>query len=245
MFKVKKKNGFLFNCTKWLVHLIRGGKPTIINLNEDGKIPEGSIIIANHNGASGPMSYKTFLAPPAMMTWGAHQMCENYKSRRRYLIDVFYGQKLGFGKKRAWISGTLFAIVSGAFYSMAGIIPVYYDNRLRRTYEYSFECLKENVNVMIFPENSDNGYKEILEDDFHPGYLHFAKLWSKKIKKEVPIYTYFYSKKEHTIVIGKPHYISEIEAQYGKDGVNTFFREYMNKIGYDYILSKRKKTSEE
>lgn len=239
-FKVKKGNNTIDKILLFIIKkIIKKGKPTeIVDLNDNnGIIPNTSIVIGNHSGASGPMTYRAFLTPPDMMTWGAHQMLEGYASRRRYLIDVFYGKKLKFSKARAWISGTLFAMVSKLIYKSGGILPVYYDTRLRRTYDYSMQCLNNECSVLIFPENSDNGYKEVLEDEFHPGYIRFAKVWARK-NVEKPIYTVYYSKKHNKMVIGKPFYVSQLENDLGEDGVNEFFRNYMNEIGRKYVLSK-------
>ncbi len=216
-----------------IIHIIRK-RPKIISV-DGGKIPENSIFIGNHSGASGPMTYRTYLAPPYMMTWGAHQMCEGYRSRRRYLIDIFYGKKLGFGKVRAWVSGTLFAIVSKMIYKRAGIIPIYYDNRLKTTFELSLDALENGVSVLIFPEDSDVGYKEILEREFHPGYISFARLSAKHFGKEFPVNTFYYHKQKSVIILGKPHYISELSKTMNKQEINRYFRKYMMSLYYDYI----------
>lgn len=232
-YKIYKKNNWLASVLQFIVKHILRRKMRVINLNEE--MPHGSIFIGNHSGASGPMCYKAFLTPPAMMTWGAHQMCENYRSRRRYLVDIFYGQKLGYGKTRSKISGTLFGLVSGLIYWSAGIIPVYYDNRLKKTFTWSIKCLEEDVNVLVFPENSDQGYKDVLLDDFHPGYISMTRLAEKKLGRELPVYTLYHSKKDNVIIIGKPHYISELSKTMSRDEINDFFRNYMNSLYTEYI----------
>lgn len=227
-FKIKYRDGFGVRFMKWVVRLFKR-RPEIIDLN-GCDIPAGSIIIANHSAASGPMTYRTFLTPPMMMIWGAHQMCGGYFRRRRYLVRVFYGQKLGYGKLKAWICGTAFAIVSGWFYRSAGIIPVYYDNKVKQTFANSLACLKENVSVLVFPENSSGGYKDTLEEPMFGGYITLAKMSAKLDGGERPVYTMHYSKKNNRIVIGKPHYVGELLKTMTKDEVNEYFRLYLNSL---------------
>lgn len=226
-FSKRQKDNFSARFIKWVIRRFKR-RPKVINLNGDELPPGGSILIAQHSAASGPMTYRTFLAPPPMMIWGAHPMCEGYRARRRYLIDIFYGQKLGFGKFRAWICGTLFAIVSRWIYDSAGVIPVYYDNRAKQTFSNSIKCLKEKISLLIFPENSTGGYNEVINESFHAGYITLAKLAFKFSGTDTPVYCMNYSKKCNCVVIGKPLYVNEMLKTMHKDEVNEYFRTYMN-----------------
>ena len=223
---------------KWFVRHFKR-RPTIISLGEEAVPAAGSIIIANHSGASGPMNYRTFLSPPPMMIWAAHGMCSGYRERRRYLIDIFYGQKLGYGKVRAWVSGTLFAIFSRFIYDSAGVIPVYYDGRAKQTFTQSVEVLKEGISVLIFPENSSEGYKEEVEE-FFGGYITLARAAARSLKKEPPVYCMSYSKKRNSIVIGAPMYVSELFKTMSKSEINEHFRTYLNSLKQYYPEKKRK-----
>jgi len=235
-FKVKKKENLLGSILRGVVKIIKR-KMKVVNLNDS--LPEGAIMIANHSGASGPMTYRRFLTPPSMMVWGAYQMLEGYRERRRYLIDIFYGQKLGYSKKRSKVSGTLFGIVSRILYKTAGVIPVYYDNRLKETMRQSIACLDENVSVLIFPENAENGYQDFMSEDFYKGYITLSKIYKKHSGREVPVYTLYHSKADNVVVVGKPHYVSEIAAKHGKENVNRFFRNYMNELRENYVVKNR------
>lgn len=137
--KATKVNKYLKNYNKtrpaynFLSKVIRffSKKYSIIDLN-DGDIKQGSIFISNHSAANGPLKL-TLNFPYQLTPWGINNMCQGYKIRRRYLIDIFYRQKLKYGKFKSWIIGTLFAIISGYLYRNAGVIPTFEDSNLIKT----------------------------------------------------------------------------------------------------------------
>ena len=238
-FKVKTKDNFL---DKFLYGLLRifKRKPEFINLNEgaeNGKdLPQKCLMIGNHNGAGGPFTFRVFLKH-RLMSWGAHQMCEGFTSRRRYLYYTFYRQKLGWNRVKAFIMSYVFGVLSRPAYSYAGIIPTYFDSRLFHTYKYSMECLEKGISVFVFPEDATDGYKEYIER-FWPGFLHFAKLYYKRTGVDLPIYTLFYSKKPKTIVIGKPMYYQELLKEHTDEEILEIFRNYMNSL--NELIPKKK-----
>ncbi|MCL2847784.1 MAG: hypothetical protein FWE13_03430 [Firmicutes bacterium] len=242
-FKVKTRERLYDRLIRGLSRIIKR-KPKFINLNEgmelDGRdLPKQCMLIGNHNGAGGPYSFRTFMKRKRFMIWGAHPMCENYKSRRHYLYHTFYRQKLGWSKPRAKIMSWFFGSFSHIIYAHAGIIPTYTDGRLSRTFKYSFECLEKDVSVFVFPEDSSEGYKEQIEK-FWPGFLHFAILYYKRKGEDLPIYTCYYHKKPKTIVIGKPLYVQELLKENSKEEVLEIFRTYMNSLR-EYAVEDNKK----
>ena len=225
-FKVKK------SFTPW-GRFIRGicrvvkKKPALINLNDTG-VPPCSIMIGNHNGAGGPFNFRTFLHTYCM-TWGAHQMTEGFLSRYRYLNKIFYRRKLGYGPIKSFLFSIGFGIFSPLPYSVAGTIPVYYDNRVYKTFDYSMQCLQQNVPVMVFPEDSDAGYQEII-DRFHGGFLMLSKMYYRKHGVDLPIYTPRFNTKPKQIVIGKPMYYNEMAKTKTDQEILDIFRNYMNDL---------------
>jgi len=231
-FKVQTKDSPLTKFLTWLAKIFKR-KPNFINLNEgaaDGAdLEKRCILIGNHNGAGGPFTYRTFMNK-RFMTWGAHQMCEGFSSRRKYLYHTFYRQKLGWPKGKARFMSVFFGSIAGIFYRCAGIIPVYFDLRIAQTFKYSNECLAKDISVLITPEDSTEGYKEHIER-LWPGFLHFAKLHYKRYGTDLPIYTLYYSKKPKTIVIGKPMFYQELLKQgYSEEEITEKFRVYMNSL---------------
>ncbi|MDR3318539.1 MAG: hypothetical protein LBS99_03805 [Clostridiales bacterium] len=237
-FKVKEKRNLLDRFIFWLSRKIKS-HPKIINLN-DGPMPEKYIILGNHNGAGGPFSYRAFLPFEnyKFMSWGAYQMLENYFSRRRYLYKTFYVQKLHYGRIRSFIFSMLFATVSKTLYKMAGVLPVYYDTRVKYTLQYSMDCIEKNIPVLIFPEDAETGYKDYIER-FFSGFITLSKVHYAKYGTDLPIFTAVYVRnpakakrknKYKKIVIGKPMYLRELMQTRTRDEAAEAFRAYMNEL---------------
>ena len=76
------------------------------------------------------------------------------------------------------------------------------------TIKESIKTLKKNENIIIFPEDSTNGYQDVLVG-FHGG---FTTLASTALKEgmDLPIYVMYYQKKNHRFVVGKPIKYSEL-----------------------------------
>lgn len=135
-------------------------KPQILNLNEE--ISEKSILVANHSAMNGPVVYSLYF-PLFHATLGAYRMLGNYKSRFRYLRDVYFVQKRGMKKFPATLIASFEAIFSIFFYRGMKVLPSYDDARVVTTIKNSIACIDANVPVMIFPEDSSTGYHEKLK----------------------------------------------------------------------------------
>ena len=207
-------------------------KPQILNLNEE--ISEKSILVANHSAMNGPVVYSLYF-PLFHATLGAYQMLGNYKSRFRYLRDVYYVQKRGMKKFPATLIASFEAIFSIFFYRGMKVLPSYDDARVVTTIKNSIACIDANVPVMIFPEDSSTGYHEKLKS-FFPGFVGIAERYRKLHNGEdVNIYPIYYHKEKNKMVIGKPAKLSDYE---GMDRyqiadafckkVNDLFEKYVN-----------------
>lgn len=185
-------------------------KPDIINLN-DQELEGQALFIANHSAASGPFTYELFF-PRYFIPWGTHEMCGNYAMRWNYLYHVFYRQKLKYHKFKAFVLATGFACISKLLYDATGLIGTYRDARLKNTFQRSFDVLNHHIPILIFPENSANGYFD-KPSQFHSGFVSLAKLYYKKTNIDLPVYNVYYSKEKNKIVIDKPLKINSLLLQ--------------------------------
>lgn len=199
----KKKQPF-FSFIKRILRIFYK-KPKIVYLGE--KIRQPSIIISNHVSLKGPMIHELFLPVPTVK-WGAGEMLGNYKMRFKYLRDVFYMQKNGYGKVRSTILATFSAFFSKFFYKGMRVVPTWHDVRLFKTVSNSVKTLKGGTSILIFPENSSDGYHDILTE-FHQGFITLAESYYKKTKEMVPVYPVYYHKGESTLIVGSPRYVHE------------------------------------
>lgn len=203
MAEIKRK--FVFRNFKKIAKLFIK-KVNIINFND--MLEDRAIYVANHSGASGPLNYELYF-PKTLTPWGTHEMTENYKSRWNYLYHTFYRQKLRYKKFKSFCLATSFGLISKMLYNGTGLIPTYQDARLVGTFKKSFQVLNSNNALLIFPENSNEGYKEILEE-YNFGFIELAKLYYKKYKFDVPVYNIYFSKRHKTMVVDKPVFINKL-----------------------------------
>ncbi|MDD6302193.1 MAG: hypothetical protein PUA56_02635 [Bacillales bacterium] len=227
----KKKKPFFF-LVRWVVKLIFR-KPKIINFNNEELDPR-SIIISNHAKKTGPVILKLYY-PIFFCFWGAHEMLGTFKERFHYLRDIFYMQKQGYNKFVATIRGGFEAIFSYEFYKAMKVIPSYQDARLIDTVNYSIELLEHDIAVLVFPENSNDGYKEVLEE-FFPGFVLLSDKYYKKNHVDLPIYPTYFDKKRNIVYIGKKVYMQDyVKLGYDKKQIAEEFRSLVNKLYLDSL----------
>ena len=206
VYKVKKKRSFGF-------HLLRGflkifiRRPKLINPKNVG-LEKKAIYLMNHSGARGPIVFELYF-PVFSTPWGAHEMLGNYRQRWNYLYNVFYRQKLHWGKARAGFVATFFAIISKLVYGGAGLIGTYTDVRLIKTMHSSFAVLDEDISIVIFPEDSSHGYLDRCET-FNSGFVELSRLYFKKTGEDLPVYNVYYSRKQNKFIVGEPLKVNEM-----------------------------------
>jgi len=226
-FKVKKKFDIGDKCILALLKIVVK-KPQFINLNENEELPKRCILIGNHRSAIGPFTYRVHMKG-VFMVGSAHQVCENFRNRWNYLYHVFYRKKNNVPAIPAFIRSTLLGVFIGRLYKLAGALPIYFDSRLVLTFKYCLQVLEEDIPVAFFPENSDDGYFEIVKK-FNMGFLLIAKLYYEKHNEDVPIYTHHFASNPDRIITGKPMYYSELAKTHTDEEICEIFREYMNSL---------------
>ena len=237
--KKEKKQSILVRFLYFILRKIKK-QPIIVNLNE--QISERAIFVSNHSAANGPLTLSLYF-PKQFRPWGIYYMCQGYKSRWKYLYYVFYQQKLGWGKLKSFVVATLFSIISGVVYRAMEVIPSYTDGRLKSSIKMSIDHLELNQSILIFPENSDNGYHKVLTH-YNPGFVFLAEQFFKKHNVDVPIYTVYFSKTDNALIIDKPKYIQPlIKEGLNKDQIAEIFKERTNEL-YNLLLANLNKPAE-
>ena len=100
--------------------------------------------------------------------------------------------------------------LTNLFYKGLKLISTYKDSRLRKTLTESVEAIKNGENVVIFPENSEDGYLAELKG-FYAGFVLFAEQCLKQ-GIDVPIYVSYFKKSEKTYIFDEPIKFSELKA---------------------------------
>lgn len=207
-------------------------KPEIVNLNDS--LPQKAIFVANHCAMNGPLVYALHL-PVFHITWGAHQMMGNYKMRFHYLRDVYFIQKRGMKKFWASILASFEAAFSIFFYRGIKTMPTFTDGRMVSTIKNSITCLDNDVSVLIFPEDSSEGYHEILTA-FFSGFVSLAERYHKTHGEHAEIYPMYYSQTHNKLVIGKPQTLAHFP-EMNRRQIAEEFRKIVNSLYTEHICS--------
>lgn len=202
------------------------------------------IYLANHANKMGPVNYEVFF-PLYTVKWGAHQMLGRYSERRAYLRDVLYTQKNGMRKGKAAFKAFFEAYFSKFFYKGMKFLPTYPDMRLIKTVKKSVEVLDDNTALMIFPEDSNAGYKDEMTN-FFSGFVLVAESYFKKHGEDVPVRPVYMHKKKKLIAVGESVRLSELSAKgLDRNGVAEYMKVRVNEL-YSRIESgefdKKRKT---
>ncbi|MCM1289456.1 MAG: hypothetical protein NC132_02240 [Corallococcus sp.] len=205
-------------------------KPQIINLNK--AMPDKAIFVANHAAMSGPVVYSLYL-PYFHVTWGAYQMLGNYKMRYRYLRDVYFVQKRKMSKAGASALASFEAAFSIYFYKGIKVLPTYPDLRFVKTIKNSVACLNDGTSVLVFPENSSDGYREVISE-FYGGFVSLAERYRKTHGEDVNICPMYYSPRKNKIVIGKCSKLADYPNM-TREQVAEDFRRQVNNLYFEYI----------
>ena len=205
-----KKRKWWFKVLKKIMK-IRYKKVEFVYLGE--KIKNGSIILSNHEGTDAPMSLEIYLDSPIRM-WGAHEMNSGLIKLYKYQTRVYYHEKKGWNLHFARLFCLIASPLTNLFYKGLNLISTYKDARFIKTIRESVSAIKNGENIVVYPENSKNGYLKELEG-FFAGFVLLAEA-CKKEGIDVPIYVTYLKKSESVYVVDKPVMYSQLCSS-GKD----------------------------
>ena len=206
----KVKKGSIFYRALKSVAKIFFKKPEFIYL--DTKPDKSCLILCNHVGVKGPLNLEFYFDNTFNFRfWGTHEMADGLRSTYKYQTEIYFHQKRGWNLIIAKLFCIIAAPIATLFYKGLRIIPTYQDARLKTTLKTTLEEIKNGKNIVIFPENSNDGYHDVLTE-FHPGFTLVCKQ-CQKIGIDVPIYVAYYNKYNRTFVFDKPIKYSELVNQ--------------------------------
>ena len=199
-------------------------------------LPDKAIIVSIHAAKHGPIgiavSYPKFTA-----MWGHHAMLGSYKERFSYLRNVLYIQKLHKNKFVATLKALYEAVFSIFIYKGMKIIGTYTDMRLLSTVRNSMEVLDEGASVVIFPEDSSEGYFDEVRSAF-PGFVMLSMLYYKKTGEDVPVIPAYVSTGKKRFILGTPKYVHEMELSgMNKEEIADAIKEDINELYRNYIAT--------
>ncbi len=202
-----KKRKLYFRCLKRIMK-IKYKKPNFVYLGE--QITNGAIILSNHEGTDAPMSLELH-HPANMRMWGAHEMNSGLIKMYKYQTRVYYHEKKHWNLHLARIFCLIASPLTNLFYKGFNLISTYKDARLLKTIRESKESLIKGENIVIFPEDSTNGYLAELEG-FHEGFVLLCESCYKQ-GLDLQIFVSYYQKSTNTYVFDNPINYSQLKKE--------------------------------
>lgn len=224
-YRLPRRRQPFFAVVKWVM---RRFHKKIRTLSLDGTLDEKCLYLVNHANKYGPVLYETYF-PVYNVKWGAAPMLGKYGERKKYLRDVLYIQKNGYGRAKASFKAFFEAFFSQFFYKGMKMLPTYTDARLMKTVKKSVEVLNESA-VMIFPEDSNEGYFDEMRK-FFPGFVLVMDQYFRKNKTDIPVRAVYYSKRRSLMVVDTPCYLQDFVKQgLDREGIAEAMRERVNAL---------------
>lgn len=224
--KFKQKRSWWFRIIKKLMKG-RYKEPEFIYLGE--KPTKASIILSNHEGTDAPLSLEIYADYPIKM-WGTYEMNSGLITVYKYLANVYYHQKKHWNLFVSRVFCLLAAPLTYMFYKGLRQVSTYTDARFKTTLSKSIEAIQAGENIVIFPENSEDGYHAELKQ-FYAGFVMLARLCYKK-GIDVPIYVSYFKLNERQYVFDKPIFYSElIKKCANKEEIAEYLLERCNSLG--------------
>lgn len=135
-------------------------------------------------------------------------MNSGLKSVYKYLSDIYFYEKKHWNHTCARLFSIIAAPFANLFYKGMRLISTYPNSRFKSTITKSLEVLKDDQNLIIFPEDSRKGYYDKLSN-FFAGFVVLGNVCLKR-GEDLPVYLAYYKKKKKTFVIDKPIMFSEL-----------------------------------
>ena len=176
------------------------------------------------------MSLELYAQAPIRF-WGAYEMNSALPLLYKYQTKVYYHQKKHWPLFLARLFCIIASPVTYLFYRGLNLISTYPDARFSITIKESIKAIKEGDNVVIFPEDSSNGYKEEL-DGFFGGFVLLAERLYKKHGIDVPIYISYFRKKDLKYIVDAPiSYSTLIKDGKSREEIAALLLKRCNELG--------------
>ena len=220
----KPRKGFSFFLSMVFTRLL-SHKPKIVDFS-DG-FPNGPyIIISNHEGMKTPTKMVEYINHDFVF-WAHHSITSSFKELHDYLSKTYLHNKKHLPKWLSWLVASFIAPFIYRYYRSVRLIPVYRDLRSLSAIKTSTEALRDGQALVIFPEDSDTGYKTKIEI-FNNGYITLLEHLEKK-EMRIPLFICYLDKKHNTFYIDKPIFYKDLKDKYSSpDSISNYLREKMN-----------------
>lgn len=204
-------------------------KPKFLFIGENKEFEDRALYLCNHVGLYGPYGLELYF-PRQFKFWGIYLMAEGFKNRFYYLYNIHFHKINRVPKIFSFLVTLIAAPLMSLFYWGMQVIPTYPDARLIKTYRLSLQALNRNESIIIFPEDSNDGYNDVMTL-YYSGFYVLAK---KALEKgmDLSIYNLYYKRKKNTYIVDEPIKFSELlKITPDKESMAEFIKNRANALG--------------
>ncbi len=225
---IKPKNPkLLFRLYRGFIKLFKK-KVTFYHVGE--KLPQGTLILSNHESTKGPLAWELFYQTKIRLM-GNGEMNSGLRRLYNYQTKVYYHQKKHWNLLLARIFCLLASPLTYFFYKGLQLISIRDGFALRKTVDDAFHVLVDyKENTVIFPEDSSNGYLKELTA-FKHGFLLICERAYRE-GYDLPISVAYIKLKESTCLVDEViNYSKLLETYKTRDKIAEALKDRCNQLG--------------
>jgi hypothetical protein len=226
--KIKEKQPkFFYKLYRGTIKLFKK-KTVFYHVGE--KLPEGTLILSNHESSKGPLSWELFYDTKVRMM-GAVEMNSGLRRLYKYQTKIYYHQKKHWNLFLARIFCLLASPLTHFFYKGLQLISIRDGFALKKTVEEACTALIDyKENTVIFPEDSSEGYLKELKSFKHGFFLICEKAY--KQGHDLPIAVAYIKIKESTCLVDQAVKYSELLEKYKtREKIAEVLKDRCNELG--------------
>ena len=196
----------------------------------DKKFEHGTLVLSNHESTKGPLSWD-FFSGIQVRFLGSEEMNSGLIRMYKYQSKVYYHEKKHWNLFLSRLFCLAASPLTNLFYKGFDLISIREGAGLGRTIKDAYTSLVEyKENLVLFPEDSTNGYLEELEA-FHPGFLLICEYCYKK-GVDLPIVVAYYRKKDSVCFVDKAiNYSTLVEKYQTRERLAEALKDRCNELG--------------
>ena len=203
-------------------------KVTFYHVGE--KLPEGTFILSNHESTKGPLSWELFYDTKVRMM-GNEEMNSGLIRMYKYQSKVYYYEKKHWNLFLSRIFCLLASPLTYFFYNGLQLISVRDGVSFKKTITDAVEVItKFKEHLVIYPEDSTNGYLKELEG-FKHGFLLVCEYAYKK-GYDLPIAVAYIDKEKNTGLVDEAVLYSKLLEEYKtRENIANALKDRCNELG--------------
>lgn len=190
----------------WVYNFIKGmvklfvKKPDIYCAEDLNNI-RSSIFVSNHVGFFGPLIINLYV-DMKLTPWVIHDIADK-RLCKKYINSDFTETQLKLRPPISYIISLIISPICVSIMKYLNAIPVYKGSpKVFETIEMTLDGLKKGHNILIFPEDRNKKYNDII-DEFDIGFINVAKMYYKRYGELISFYPVCVNKNQNRISIGR------------------------------------------